>query len=398
MHIHVSIINTIAIPASILGGLVQPSINQDRYRSEGLEAPKRPSKKASAIGIDYAVRMNVIRFVSMCSIVLCHCLFNLENDTFPTLNSQIIQVFILQAGRLGTIAFFIISGFFLTRRLQDFTVLNYLRHRFFKIILPWIGALLLFVTIQFLSSVPLSSLANQTRRETTVFIVTLVKDLMMYTSYWFIPIAITAACIIIIFKKYVNSLWFGLLLAGITLFYCVNLYFGWISAQHTKAVLGYTFFLWLGTQLYRYQHKAAALINKTPWIVFIAAASVLFPMACIEAIGLRAFHSTDPFASIRFSNILLSVVFFIMLLKTKKLDAINALQPQRYIYGVYLLHSILIALVVAQVHKAASRGSIGRTFFIELTFFLFIFLFSYILAVVIKSFRGTETKTPNKRN
>lgn len=339
----------------------------------------------------YAAKLNVLRFVAICSIVWGHSLLGWETASFTGTGSYILQTVLIESGRLGTVIFFIISGYFLAGKIGRHSVTGYLRQRLHTIIIPWCIFLAICVCLQSLQLFSLSQLVSFPFKTTIPVITTILSSSIFYAAYWFIPVSIFSACVLILFKKYVHSIQFGALLAAITCFYCTNLYYGWIDVNHTKSFLGYTFFIWLGVWFKNNIVAVNAFLAKMrrPYLFFTFV--VLFIASCWEGVLLRSLGCKDPFGSIRLSNILLSLVIFVIFLKSRSIYRIKKLRPEKYVYGVYLIHSIILLEVVPlAMHMLKAYNYLQNTsifFCVQIIFSATIITLSYLLSVIIKKSR-----------
>jgi len=165
-----------------------------------------------------ADRLNIIRFLAICSIIWGHSTFLIEHQIFTNTFDQYLQSALIQCGKIGTIFFFMISGFFLAGQIQRFNLLSYLKYRLSSLIVPWlifISAAALIQTGQTLAVVSPHSI-------TLTYVIKVIADyyigVIFYGAYWFIPVSIFSSLIFIQFKKHANSMWVGASLAAITLF------------------------------------------------------------------------------------------------------------------------------------------------------------------------------------
>lgn len=332
-------------------------------------------------------RMNIIKFIAMCSVVWGHCIYQLEHQYFHKGNDQLVQAVMLQIGRVGTVAFLMVTGYLMSTKIANLTIGSYLRSRFRSLILPWVVFLAACIGIEMLHTIlatpqhiSAAALVNLAGNLANIFV--------FHSAYWFIPASIFASLILIAFKKYINSMWFGVALVTITLFYSVNLYHNWISANHTRAFLGYVFFMWLGIQIRAHIHGIKRHIDNIPWAVITGLLIVTFFMACEEEMKLTAIGSVDPYASIRSTNFVFSILLFLSIIKTYRMGWIDQLKPQSNIYGVYLIHPIIINEILPYTNKFISYnnfchdviGSIITQTFI----FALIFSISYLLIISIR--------------
>lgn len=338
----------------------------------------------------FTEKLGIIRFVSMCSIVWGHCLLNWESAHFTSSEFQYYQVFFLQLGKIGTINFFTITGFFMADKIQSFTVVGYLKHRFLPLILPWLIFLSFFVLIEFFKTITIHEILQSSFKSNIRIFLILTRSFIFNSAYWFIPMSLLSAIFLILFKRHISKVWFAVLVGGITLFYCINLYFGWLPASHTKAVLGYTVFIWLGLQLKMHLNLVKKIIIKIDWLPLIVAILTVFILTCIEGLHLSYLGSADSFASIRLSNCVLSMLLFLSLLKSEKINWMNYFNPRKYCFGIYLIHCIVIAQVSPIISRFIVEGDILNSLFYSLllrfSFFVFVLLSSFLFVTLINKF------------
>ncbi len=98
----------------------------------------------------YNRKMNVMRFLAMGSIVWGHCVFVDSPGVVLSPNTDFIQSLIRQLGRVGTVNFFLISGFFLGDKVMSYSLKGYLNGRFKTIILPWLYFVVIFTVAELL--------------------------------------------------------------------------------------------------------------------------------------------------------------------------------------------------------------------------------------------------------
>jgi len=291
---------------------------------------------------DYQV-ISSIRIFAICSILWGHCSLGLEIAA-PQNNFDIIfQSFAIQLGKMGTILFFMISGILIQPKISSYTVSGFLRHRFFSTILPWVIFVFLLATVIILNDVPSKLIMkNGTLWEQGHLVYEILKNVVLYSAYWFILVFIISLITLIFFKKYVFNLKMGIILGLASLFYGINLHYGWISVHHTKAFVGYVFFVWLGIHISKHYSWFIMRVAKTSWAILLPVLAITIVVASMEGAGLTKIGCKDPYASIRLSNVIATLMFFVCLFKVGKIETINRLVPDKIVYGVYLLHSILL--------------------------------------------------------
>lgn len=289
----------------------------------------------------------------------------------------------MQLGRVGTIPFFIISGFFLTPKFKSFTVGSFLQYRWQTVILPWLFFISLCVVLQSCQVLFNTGVMPSPGK---LFIAAI-----FHAAYWFIPVSLFSACFLIAFKKYIDKQWFAFVLVCSTLFYCVNLHYYWVAVNHTKSVIGYTLFMWLGMQFHNHLLLADRLLNRTNFVTIVITTLLLFCISCLEAIYLKRKGCADAFASIRFSNILLSTVLVIVFFKSRRVMLVEKLKPQKYVYGVYLIHSLILLAAAPVILSILVKWSVFKNlpvaFVIQIAVFVIVAMFSYMLSVFLKKSR-----------
>lgn len=340
------------------------------------------------ISVCYKMRMNVVRFMAICSVVWGHCLLGLENRVFNQNNFQIIQAVMLQAGRIGTIMFFIISGFLLFDKVHRFSPADYLRYRLKSVIRPWALFLFLLVFIQLFEKLPPQELLAGHMLPIIKMFWQLLKGAVFHAAYWFVPVSIISAVTLIALKLYMDKFWLGMMLLTFSLFYSFNLYKAWIPVNHTEAVFGYMFYLWLGMQIKRHIHKVKYVLSKLSAIILAITSLFIFCIACTEGIWLTKLGCADAYGSLRLSNAVLSILLFLMLLKSHRLTFIDWLHPQQNTYGIYLVHSIIIMELAPIVNKLiiAHKIYLNLTEFaaLQMIFFLIVLLITFGIVIIIR--------------
>ncbi len=288
-----------------------------------------------------------IRSIAMICIVAEHSFF-LGNSYHPT-NPHDFWIYscMMQVNKLGTMAFFILAGFLIGDKFTDYTPGQYIKRRFANTVKPWLFWALLFVFIILFDNLIGSLRFHGTFKQDfpTLFPDT-IETVFLFTNYWFIINFLICITVLLIFKKYLYSLWFGVLLLAITFMYSINIYTLWFEPRHTTALFGFVFFLWFGAQLYHKWNVVDNWIKKVPITVFIFTTVATFILAIIEIQRLRALNSIDEFNTLRASNVLYSLSAFLLLLKIRHFNLIKYLKPRETTFGIYLIHYIIVYSVL----------------------------------------------------
>ncbi|MBT2559663.1 acyltransferase [Pedobacter sp. ISL-68] len=291
--------------------------------------------------------VDTIRCISMIGIVFEHASvfygFSYINklDTF-------VEVSVMQFFKFGTISFFLIGGFLINYKFQEYTPGQYLRNRFKNTIKPWLFWILVFVLLDFLDRYVAYSKGSDDRIVTHFFAYAgdRIVSTLFFTSYWFILNFLICISLLLIFKRYLYSIWFGVILGFISIFYSFNLYHHWIITQHSTALFGFVFYLWLGVYMNRYYDHFKKWIEKTPLISLILAVVVAFLLADWEAAYLLKSGNPDPYNTLRISNIIYSIVAFVLMLKIGNIPSLQKrIDPRNTTFGIYLIHAVVIERV-----------------------------------------------------
>ncbi|MDF3077623.1 MAG: acyltransferase [Sphingobacteriaceae bacterium] len=288
-------------------------------------------------------QIDTIRIITICFIIWGHSLLGWERQVNTGLFNSYLTTVVYQSGKISTVVFFVVSGFLIRNRLSDYTLGSYFVERFPKVYLPWMLFMALFLVLGIIQQMPTLRLLQENKfREIFVDIYNLIVGILFYTSYWFITTYAVSMALLVIFQKHSEKLWMGCLLGAITLFYAINLYYQWVPANHGKALFGYVFYIWIGFQIRKRFERLNAFLESAPWLVMLTILLILFFLSCLEGRTLSALGCVDPYASNRITNSLFSIVLFGALLKMGSVKWMNDLQPRKLVFGVFLLHNIVV--------------------------------------------------------
>lgn len=331
--------------------------------------------------------VDTIRCISMFGIVFEHSTL-FDTYYYQDFFSSMFQASVMQFFKFSTIAFFIIAGFLINHKITEYTTLQYLRNRVKSTIGPWAFWL---NTLIILDLVNLFVKYFRYHKERPLFPVNFLNflyseyyDIIAKTSFWFILNFLICITILLVFRKYIYKTAFAVVLCLASLFYSINLYYGWIVTSHTMAMFGFVYFLWLGVYLNKNFSVIQHFISKTSLIWFIIVTGIFFVFADLETVYLQHLGSTDSYNTLRITNILYSLAFFMLLLKVGSIDFINKLfRPRETTYGIYLLHLIILLHLVPELFRPFRLHQDSMTI-VELTVYMIIrFLVTYSLSILI---------------
>jgi hypothetical protein len=304
------------------------------------------------------------------------------------LYEQIIKATVLQAGAISTVIFFIVYGILIHSKLQAYNLHLYINERARSIYFPWIFIVCFNAILIMLHRLPLLELWYT--RDFDQFILStyaIMNGLLIHGRYWFVVTYFIGMVILILFKKYTENIFFGLCLGIITLFYGLNFHLGLVDTQHSKAVLAYTFFIWLGFPIHRNWNYIISFAQQLNWKFLIAGLFLMFCIACYEGLTLSESGVNDPFESNRLSNITFSIIFFLFLLKIGAIQIINNLNPRKIVFGIYLINSIVVlelSILLNEYFHELGHLNIWSLLGLQFIYFLVILLVTYLIVNTLK--------------
>jgi len=334
--------------------------------------------------------VDTIRCISMIGIVFEHCSV-LWKDMYVDYGDRLFQASVMQFFKFATIAFFLIGGFLINHKFTEYTPLEYLKNRFKNTIGPWLFWIVILIVLNTGHMYFMHSKFNQPEVPLFEFIITQFEHTIFFTSFWFILNFLICISILLIFKKYLYKWGFGLLWGLVSLFYSLNLYYGWIVTEHSTALFGFVFYLWLGVYMNRYYDKVSVFIRKISWSWLIILNLLFFALASLEIVYLMDRGSEDAFNTLRITNIMYSLSMFILLLKLGPLKKLQTfIKPRQTTFGIYLLHQILIIRLLGEIFRPAkfnvlNMDVVEATGYTVLRFGLVYFLSFLLVNLILKT-------------
>ncbi|MCC8424338.1 acyltransferase [Mucilaginibacter sp. UR6-11] len=327
--------------------------------------------------------IDAIRGIAMMSIVAEHSVaFNLTNIPFESAKYWTFAS-LIQFTKFGTIAFFLLAGFLISEKFADYSPAQYLRRRISTTFGPWVFWTFVYI-LAGLITLRIKARIYHDDEFNLTNILTLIKTVYLYTSYWFIINFLISITILLIFRRYLYSWYLGGTLMAFTLFYVIDIHYEWIDPRHTTAILGFVFFLWMGAQLRKYWQSIGRRIEKVSFFSLFMLMLLTFGLSLYEITWLHG-KSIDPFNTLRISNILFSLAFFAMLLKIKNFKFINYLKPRQTTYGIYLIHYILLVFLFPEIfmHLPFDINHLALPLLVLFKIVTFVALYSLTLVIVL---------------
>lgn len=329
-----------------------------------------------------------IRCVAMMSIVFEHSITFGANNWEPGSAKYWAFIGSQQLVKFGTVAFFLLAGFLIGEKFTDYTPWQYLKRRVSTTFGPWVFWSLINVAATIANMAVLERIYHR-GNFTLPNIIGAIETVYLYSNYWFIINFLISITILLIFRRYLYSLYLGIPLFVFTVFYAVNIHYEWIEPRHTTAILGFVFFLWLGAQLRKHWHLVEAGISKIPYPLMIFMLLATYGLSVYEIYQLTG-HSVDITNTLRFSSVLYSLVVFALLLKIKTFGFISYLKPRQTTYGIYLIHLTIVAFAVPEIfgHFNFNTNNMSVPQFLGYKTLVFLFAYSITFALVSLLNRG----------
>ena len=291
--------------------------------------------------------VNNVRFWSMLAIIAAHSLiaWPLHGEWTATQNLQIV---LLQMMKFGTIGFYLISGFLLGERIDRYSAPEYFRRRMKRVGGPWMVWALLYAVLPLLKTVVLR---HGEKSEAPSFAWEIWQrsiEVIFFSTYWFVPNFLFALALLLLCRRYLDDLWFGAVLLGMSLFYGMNVYRQWVPSNHTAAVFGFVFYLWLGNWASRHSGLVFRFLKRVRWQSLCLAIALAGSAALGEACLLRRLGSEDAVNTLRISNQVFSVLVVLGLMKIRHRTWPRWIDVRTSTFGLFLVHPV-VALVLHNV-------------------------------------------------
>lgn len=329
--------------------------------------------------------VDTIRCFSMMGIVFEHCT-TIGVPNYANFYSGMFQASVMQFFKFATIAFFLIAGFLINYKFTEYGPWEYLRNRFKNTIKPWLFWLNVLILLNVINLLVKCFRRGSSQMPDSFFsyLAEQYHYAIFFTSFWFILNFLICIAILLIFKKYIYKLWFGLILAVVSLFYSINLYYDWIITNHSTALFGFVVYLWLGVMMNKHFDKLGPWIHKTSIWWLVGLTTVLFFLADLEAVYLKNLNIEDAYNTLRITNILYSLSFFLLLLKIGPIKAINKyLLPRETTFGIYLIHYIVIQHILTELLRPLKINVNTITLVESAAYSVLRFLIVYVLSIAL---------------
>ena len=301
--------------------------------------------------------VNNVRFLSMAAVVALHCVGVLPPLCGIDGSSRSIHA-MLQPFKFGTIGFFLISGFLMGEGLSRSSSSAYLTRRLKTVFAPWLVWVAIYVGLLRAHRVMVGRLSVNSLHDYRM-LCELLQIALFDTAYWFVPNLMLAIGVLLLCRRFLYDLRLGCALFGVSLFYGANVYTQWLPIQsHTEALLGFVFYLWLGAWAAKNFDAFQAWSARIPAVVLIAMAALTGLAAFCEG---ELLSGSGALNTLRITTQVYSVVVVLAIFRARKALWPRALNVRTSTFGIYLAHSVVLALFVnlarpMQIHGAAGKA------------------------------------------
>ncbi|HEY0656335.1 MAG TPA: acyltransferase [Chryseosolibacter sp.] len=285
-----------------------------------------------------------IRFVAMCAIIFQHS-FIVEKSLLMADSSSVVLFFFLKVmAKIGSISFFLVSGFLLSSALDRYSSKDYLNKRVKNIFKPYVLFVAIYLSLDclgaFFGEQRITSLA-----QLPAFVAGKMLGILFFTSYWFIFNYFISVMLLLSVRKYLYERWLGIVLFCCTLVYSVNVHFEFFLPHHTTAFVGFTFFLWLGANLRKHETVFWNFIESTPFWKILGLVAITLAANLFETYYLLGKGATVVDSSLKLTNILYAFCVFLLLSKVGNNVKFTYLNPRDETYPLYLVHPIFLKVI-----------------------------------------------------
>jgi membrane-bound acyltransferase YfiQ involved in biofilm formation len=272
----------------------------------------------------------------MISIVVVHAWY-IFGSTNSNLDTALVTPF-----KFATIAFFLISGFLMGERVDRRNPVEYFMRRFRKVFVPWLLWFGVFATalVIYQLAAHRSEFSSSTQILWTAFSTS--RNALYQSSFWFVPNLLVCMAILLMCRRYIYTLKLGAVLLTANLVYVANIYGQWFPSDHSRAIFGFVFYLWLGSYVAQNFDKISKVLALIPAKVFVATSIVTGVAAYFESHLLAVLNCADPLNSLRLTNQVFSISMVLMIFKFSRATWPTFIDVRRHTFGIYLAHCVIL--------------------------------------------------------
>ncbi|HEY1501162.1 MAG TPA: acyltransferase [Acidobacteriaceae bacterium] len=287
---------------------------------------------------------NNVRFLSMAAVIAEHAI-----SVYPKLHHldapPLAMLCLVQLLKFGTIAFFLVAGFLFGERIDQYSSLQYYGRRLKNVLLPWVVWYVCYCGLRIGTDVVHGLVSFHSPGAFRYLFAECVSGGLLGTPYWFVPNLLIALAVLLIFRRVLRDVRVGAAFAVVSLLYAANIYGQWIPVQHSRAVLGFVFYLWLGAWASWHFATVNKWLARIPAVVMLSLIALAIVLAIGEAKMLVSLQSADPMNTLRITNQVFSVLVVLAIMKLRHAAWPRFVDVRRHTFGLYLTHPIGLAAI-----------------------------------------------------
>jgi hypothetical protein len=300
---------------------------------------------------DYLFVSNV-RFLAMISIIWVHTILLWGAATSGV---SYLQVILFQAMKFGTIGFFLISGYLMGEGLTRTSAPRYFYRRVKVILVPWLFWGLVWFALEILRHPDLVLRPQGFDGSMHWLLHQYTKFVFFQSIYWFVPNFFLCLALLLWLHGKISDRVQGAIFLVFSAGYGINIYLKLFPERHTAALLGFVFYMWLGSMAYKHREMWSRWIDNVSWTALMLFTLLTAAFAVGEMHILTQVGSANEFNTLRLSNQAFSVLVTMMIVKCRRPLFPGTIAVRTETFGLFLLHPIL--LEVFQIFRDKLSGA-----------------------------------------
>ena len=332
--------------------------------------------KAPIVSVNYPF-VDWIRMISMVGIIWAHTPGFDNDQSFSDLDNPAMYFFFMAFFKFGVICFFMISGFLLARKMNEVPAVQYFKNRVSVTLYPYLFAFGLIILLFIFKTQILKQPSGYTLGSYVSF--------MFFTSsLWFLPNYWVSLLAILSFKKYLNSIYLGLMFLTLTIVFTYFYVYTEYARPHAHAIFGFVFYLWLGYYIGR--KRLHLYFENWNLAILVSAFVGCYLLTSYESLLLYNSELKEPLSILRISNQIYSISAFILMVRLFRKPLVSKLiNPRKETFGIYLYHMFPLAVLAfgLKILEKFDVNTYSNYTPVFIGWFLLKFVFVYISTLLI---------------
>jgi peptidoglycan/LPS O-acetylase OafA/YrhL len=318
-----------------------------------------------------------IRMIAMVGIIWAHTPNFDGANNYNSLDNIPLYFWFMGFFKFGVICFFLISGFLLARKIHEAPAAEYLKKRVLSTLYPYLFAFALIVLLFIFKTQALGQPSSYTVPQYVIF-------MFLSSALWFLPNYWISLLVIVSFRRFLNSIWLGILFLTVTLIYSYFYVYTTAAQSHVHALFAFVFYLWLGYFIGTNSlHIYFSSIN--PWLL-IGLSFFCYGLSSVESVVLYQQGAKEPMNILRISNQLYSLLAFATMVRLFKHPFKSKwFAPRKETFGIYLYHMFALAVLTFALKFFAGKGifTYSNHTITFIGWFVVKFLFVYVFTLLL---------------